>query len=108
MIVQHEKSKRGEHCVWCGAKCVDGDFGVEATCNARESHRNPNELRPQPARRQYAFDDIEVINRRIAEIRAEQPMCPQNSGRTLYDCLRSETKCGENCEFHTDWIGPQT
>jgi hypothetical protein len=93
--------------VWCGAKCVDGDFGAEATCVARESHLNPNEIRPEPKRRQYAFDDIEVINRRIAEIRAEQPMCPQDKTRTLFSCLRSSQKCSDACEFHADWIGPE-
>lgn len=55
-----------------------------------------------------AADDATAISARIQEIRqAETPMCPVHEGRTLYDCLRSSSRCSDSCEYHRDWIGPE-
>jgi hypothetical protein len=55
-----------------------------------------------------AADQFDVIRARIAEIRdAETARCPQSASRTLHDCLRNASRCGESCPFYNDWIGPQ-
>ena len=56
----------------------------------------------------YAADDIETVYTRIHEIRkAEEPRCPMSQDRTLHSCLRSSSRCGEECPNKSDWIGPQ-
>lgn len=52
-------------------------------------------------------DDVEVISARIKELADEnKPKCPITPDRLLYTCLRSGAKCGTNCPYHDDWIGP--
>ncbi len=58
--------------------------------------------------RGYAADDFTLIRARKAEILAdEEPKCPSNSARLLFDCLRSSSQCGDTCPYRGDWIGPQ-
>lgn len=51
------------------------------------------------------FDDIYARMRELQE--AAKPRCPLYDQRMLHDCLRSEAKCGDGCEFKNDWLGPQ-
>lgn len=52
------------------------------------------------------LNDYDFIGERIKEIRkAESPMCPRVSSRTLYSCLRSANPCPAECEFKDCWIG---
>lgn len=107
IIRDHEPSPEGPYCRHCGAKSLNGTFGDQATCTPREVVTDPH-IRPEPERRQFAIEDFDVISSSIIRIRAQADVrCPQNSGRTLYDCLRSTTACGESCEFRKDWIGPE-
>jgi hypothetical protein len=56
----------------------------------------------------HAADDFEFIRARLAEIRLEEtPRCPRAPSKTLHDCLREQGRCPEDCQHHTDWIGPQ-
>lgn len=56
----------------------------------------------------YAADDYTLINSRIKEIKTqEEPKCPRNNGVTLFNCLRSSTRCGAECPNFHDWIGPE-
>lgn len=63
---------RGPWCAWCGAHCVDGNFGTEATCTPREEGLDPNILRPEPARRQWASEAFDEIGKRLAELKEER------------------------------------
>jgi len=58
--------------------------------------------------RTYAADSFDDIRLRMGQIReAEQPMCPINTSRTLYSCLRASSRCTDSCPHHSEWIGPQ-
>lgn len=54
-----------------------------------------------------ACEDSEFISNRLKELAAEREQrCPVNSGLTLYNCLRSSSKCDEACPHRGDWMGP--
>lgn len=54
-------------------------------------------------------DEFDLIRRRISEIHeAEQLRCPTQSYRTLHDCQRNPSRCGDSCPYRGDWIGPQS
>ena len=57
----------------------------------------------------YAADDFDVIRTALVRIRDEAtPRCPMNdTTRSLHACLRSPSRCPENCPHYTDWIGPE-
>lgn len=55
----------------------------------------------------FAADSFDEIRAARDKIRAEAvPQCPVNAGMTLFNCLRSSTKCGEKCPLKEEWIGP--
>lgn len=57
--------------------------------------------------RSRAADDADTITTRINELREEaKPRCPNNPGITLYNCLRSSSRCGDSCPHAKDWMGP--
>ena len=100
-------------CVFCGARQetteVD-EFGNRVpdsrTCIPRED--GINDLRPEPKRRELACEDATIIAARMIEIAQERrPKCPVN-GSDLYACLRTASKCGDNCEYRDCWMGPET
>lgn len=66
------------------------------------------DIRPEPARRVFGCEDAEFIAQRIIQIREDaKPRCKLNGNMSLTDCLRSPTKCGENCPDRDYWTGPQ-
>lgn len=51
-----------------------------------------------------SFDEIRAYITNITA--AKTPHCPVNSGRLLFDCLRSPTQCPAVCPLRDDWLGP--
>lgn len=51
-----------------------------------------------------SFDEIRAsIERIAAEVRE---MCPMKNNLMLHTCLRSSTRCSDQCLYVADWIGP--
>ena len=107
-------------CVFCGAKDVAllaaewkaaGNSGEPEPdtrqCLPREDGLSARGMRPEPARRRYAYEDADAIQAALAVIcEAEQPRCPRGNGMSLYNCLRSGNRCPAECPAYADWIGP--
>lgn len=73
MIVrEHKRSEDGEFCRFCGANYIGGTFGTEATCLAREETHESYEIRPEPARREFASEAFDEIGKRLAELKEER------------------------------------
>ena len=64
----HQFIANADHCVHCGT--LKTNSGCQTVCPGPQ--RRDMVLRPEPARREYAVEDIETIHARLAELRAEQ------------------------------------
>ena len=71
-VCEHQRSEDGEFCRHCGANYVGGTFGTEATCKVRTVNSESYEVRPEPVKRQYAINDMDIISKRIAELKAQR------------------------------------
>jgi hypothetical protein len=64
-------------------------------------------IMPEPRERVYASEDWDGIGTEMRRIAVEEtPKCPVHPVRSLYKCLRLSAKCGEQCPYRADWIGP--
>lgn len=55
----------------------------------------------------FAADKYDEIRAARDAIRASEVQhCPVTPSVKLFACLRTTQKCGEQCPFHHDWIGP--
>jgi len=51
-----------------------------------------------------SYSEIRDFLDKILE--SKSPHCPGLPARMLFECLRAETPCPENCPHRTDWMGP--
>ena len=70
-IRQHTASPSGR-CLWCGAAQAESGGWGERTCIERDDGITASEIRPEPARRQFAFEDFDAIGGRVAELKRER------------------------------------
>lgn len=91
-----------EHCVFCGAETWPrvqkrySDLGQsvpqndERTCVNRDDYVDQRFVRPEPKRREYAYEDFDTIRERLAAILAERkpieatPEAPANAADGCY------------------------
>lgn len=81
MINQHEYNDIGR-CVWCGCASWPQVYAYHATRGRLRDlpeldprsciDRTGQRLAPEPARREYAADDVETISARIGQLAAER------------------------------------
>jgi hypothetical protein len=69
MMLEHESSPGNPRCIHCGTLFAN-HAKVPQPCVPRWS--GTEALRPEPARREYAIDDIETIHARLVELEADR------------------------------------
>lgn len=77
MIREHEVGEDGR-CKHCGALKPDP---VENTCVERVEIVSGD--RPEPARREYAIEAVDLIGARLAELRAERDAAMNEEGTLI-------------------------